>query len=155
MNRCLRLFSGLTSIAQFKEKQIVILLNKLDLFKQRIAETPVAKYFPNYSGGSNYNTACKFFADEFAKQDQRPDGKLCIFSTSAVDEDDFKKTYGSILPFLVEKGKTDVGPASSDLDLNDAVDYRCRGSKRKPRRFEEKATWKKTCDGSIARGDGD
>ena len=45
-------------------------------------------------------TACTFFADEFVKRDERPNGSLRIFNTSAVEPKIFKDTLDQIKPFL-------------------------------------------------------
>ncbi|KAK4692855.1 hypothetical protein P7C71_g4429, partial [Lecanoromycetidae sp. Uapishka_2] len=102
MDKSLLLFQEFTKLEELRYVPIVILLNKWDLFKQRIVDTPISDTFPHYCGSMGAVTACNFFADEFVKRDERPDGTLRIFNTSAVDSRVFKDTLEQIRPLLVQ-----------------------------------------------------
>lgn len=44
---------------------IILFLNKVDLFKQKLARSPLANYFPDYSGGNDVNRAAKYLLWRF------------------------------------------------------------------------------------------
>lgn len=44
---------------------IILFLNKVDLFKQKLARSPLSNYFPDYSGGNDVNRAAKYLLWRF------------------------------------------------------------------------------------------
>lgn len=103
MDESLLLFEEVTRLAELRNVPVTVLLNKWDLFKQRIIDTPISDTFPHYCGSMNAITAGKFFADEFVKRDHRPSRALRVFNTSVVDSRVFKNTLEQIRPSLVQR----------------------------------------------------
>jgi guanine nucleotide-binding protein subunit alpha len=44
---------------------IILFLNKVDLFKQKLSRSPLSSYFPDYSGGNDVNRAAKYLLWRF------------------------------------------------------------------------------------------
>jgi len=44
---------------------IVLFLNKVDLFRQKLKKSPLGEYFPDYSGGDDVNRAAKYLLWRF------------------------------------------------------------------------------------------
>jgi guanine nucleotide-binding protein G(i) subunit alpha len=44
---------------------IILFLNKVDLFKAKLARSPLGNYFPDYSGGNDVNRAAKYLLWRF------------------------------------------------------------------------------------------
>ncbi len=106
MKESLLLFEQITKLEEVQAVPILLFLNKVDLFKQKMIQTPICDTFPEYSGSLGCVTACNFFAEEFVKCDERPMGILRICITSAVDPKMFEDTVESIKPLVVaEKSK--------------------------------------------------
>lgn len=103
MDESLLLFEEVARLEELQNVPIIVLLNKWDLFKQRIVDTPISDTFAQYCGSMGAVTACNFFADEFVKRDERPNGALRIFNTNAVDSKTFKDTLEQIRPSLVRE----------------------------------------------------
>ena len=93
-------FAALTKRASFQLNPFIVLLNKFDLFKKYLPSKPVRDYFPSYHGSPDPSLACRFFADEFVRLDERPNASLRIYTTSAVDQDSFKPTIDSMIQWL-------------------------------------------------------
>jgi len=100
MNDSLHLFDEITNLEELRNVPITILLNKWDLFKHRIVNTPISDTFPNYCGSMGAVTACNFFADESVKRDEQPNGALRIFNTCAVESRIFKYTPEQLRPIF-------------------------------------------------------
>jgi hypothetical protein len=79
MDESLHLFEKITKLEELRSVPIMVLINKWDLFKQRILDTPISDTFPNLCRSMGAVTACNFFADEYVKRDERPNGSLRIF----------------------------------------------------------------------------
>ena len=103
MKESLILFEQITRLEEIKAVPILLFLNKVDLFKEKLIQTPICDTFPEYSGSLGCVTACNFFAEEFAKRDERHMGALRICVTCAVDPKIFQGTVESIKSLLVAK----------------------------------------------------
>ncbi|RYP89224.1 hypothetical protein DL770_004522 [Monosporascus sp. CRB-9-2] len=61
----LMLFESVVNSVEFHRSSIVLLLDKVDLFKQKLPRSPLADYFPDYSGGSDVDKAAKYIFSRF------------------------------------------------------------------------------------------
>jgi guanine nucleotide-binding protein G(i) subunit alpha len=57
MEESLNLFEQHINNEHFKEKQIYLVLNKIDLFKKKIKNAPLNKFFKDFEGGDNFESA--------------------------------------------------------------------------------------------------
>lgn len=102
MEDSLSIFESLMKHDKLRTLPVILLLNKVDAFEERIKKTPVSEYFRTCPKNADYVTACKFFSDQFAKLDERPEGALRIFVTSALDREVFENTLQTIRPILIQ-----------------------------------------------------
>jgi guanine nucleotide-binding protein subunit alpha len=76
MQEALMLFESICNSQWFIRTSIILFLNKIDLFKQKILVSPVKKYFPDYQGDpKNYKHAAEYFQENF-KRLNRNAGKV-------------------------------------------------------------------------------
>ncbi|KAK0509514.1 hypothetical protein JMJ35_007908 [Cladonia borealis] len=101
MEESLIIFEQITKLEEANAVPILLLLTKVDLFKKMMIQTPICDTFPEYSGSLGCVTACNFFANEFAKRDERHMGTLRVCVTCAVDPTMFEGTVESIKSLLV------------------------------------------------------
>lgn len=59
------LFDSVVNSRWFMRTSIILFLNKVDLFKQKLARSPLGNYFPDYSGGNDVNRAAKYLLWRF------------------------------------------------------------------------------------------
>ena len=59
------LFESVINSRWFRRSTIVLLLNKVDVFKSRLAKTPLEAFFPEYTGGSDVDKAVAFVSNRF------------------------------------------------------------------------------------------
>ena len=57
------LFDSVVNSRWFMRTSIVLFLNKVDLFRQKLKKSPLVEYFPDYSGGEDVNRAAKYLLD--------------------------------------------------------------------------------------------
>lgn len=72
MQEALMLFESICNSQWFLKTSIILFLNKIDLFKQKISHSPVQKYFPDFQGEANYKVAADFFAENFKRLNRNP-----------------------------------------------------------------------------------
>lgn len=65
MMESLVLFDSVVNSRWFMRTSIILFLNKVDLFKQKLAKSPLSTYFPDYSGGNDVNRAAKYLLFRF------------------------------------------------------------------------------------------
>jgi len=59
------LFDSVVNSRWFMRTSIILLLNNVSIFKQKLARSPLSNYFPDYSGGSDINRAAKYILWRF------------------------------------------------------------------------------------------
>lgn len=65
MMESLVLFDSVVNSRWFMRTSIILFLNKVDLFKEKLARSPLGNYFPDYSGGNDVNRAAKYLLWRF------------------------------------------------------------------------------------------
>jgi len=65
MMESLVLFDSVVNSRWFMRTSIVLFLNKVDLFRQKLKKSPLVEYFPDYSGGEDVNRAAKYLLWRF------------------------------------------------------------------------------------------
>jgi guanine nucleotide-binding protein G(i) subunit alpha len=65
MMESLVLFDSVVNSRWFMRTSIILFLNKVDLFKMKLARSPLGNYFPDYSGGNDVNRAAKYLLWRF------------------------------------------------------------------------------------------
>jgi guanine nucleotide-binding protein subunit alpha len=62
MQEALTLFDSICNSRWFTNTNIILFLNKMDLFAEKLQKqmSPLETYFPEYNGGWDYEAACQF-----------------------------------------------------------------------------------------------
>lgn len=102
MKEALLLFETLMSLQWFKYSTIVLMLNKLDLFKQKIAVAPIAEFWPDFTGGNDFYAALCYFTQKFLDLNREPRRFIHVLYTDATNKEAFVETLRRIDDVLVE-----------------------------------------------------
>ena len=98
------LFESLVNGEWFKKKPIILFLNKVDLFTEKLAVSPISKNFPDYAGGdTNEKAAMEYFADRFRGINRTADREIYIHYTNATDTTLLKATMQSVQDMIVQR----------------------------------------------------
>jgi len=65
MMESLVLFDSVVNSRWFMRTSVILFLNKVDLFKQKLERSPLQQYFPDYTGGNDVNRAAKYLLWRF------------------------------------------------------------------------------------------
>jgi guanine nucleotide-binding protein G(i) subunit alpha len=65
MMESLVLFDSVVNSRWFMRTSIILFLNKVDLFKEKLGRSPLGNYFPDYTGGNDVNRAAKYLLWRF------------------------------------------------------------------------------------------
>ncbi|KAJ5103364.1 hypothetical protein N7532_003893 [Penicillium argentinense] len=104
MHEAMMLFESLVNGEWFKRKPIILFLNKMDLFKDKLAISPISKHFPDYTGpDTDFEAAYRYFAERFRGINRIPDREIYIHKTNATDTQLLKVTMDSVQDMIIQK----------------------------------------------------
>jgi len=72
MQEALMLFESIANSQWFLKSALILFLNKIDLFKKKLASSPIPYYFPDFVGDhTDPKVAAKFFQAKFKGLNRR------------------------------------------------------------------------------------
>jgi guanine nucleotide-binding protein subunit alpha len=106
MHEALMLFESISNSKYFEKSALILFLNKIDLFREKIAGgmSPINKVFPDYTGQVNdIEAGMEFFANKFRNLVRQPKKEVYVHYTNATDTDLLKKTMASVQDMIVQR----------------------------------------------------
>ncbi|CAG8495635.1 11056_t:CDS:2 [Paraglomus brasilianum] len=85
MQEALTLFDSICNSRWFVKTSIILFLNKIDRFREKLPISPMNKYFPDYEGGNNYDLACEYILNRFVSLNQSDVKQIYTHFTCATD----------------------------------------------------------------------
>ena len=108
LHESLLLFESLFTSPWFTESSVILFLNKLDIFRQKLVTSPMGGHFPEYTGGPDVKTAAKFILDKFRHANRR-NLDLYPHLTQATDTSNIRLVFSAIQATLIQKALRDTG----------------------------------------------
>ena len=97
MQEALMLFESILNLPWFRKSSIILFLNKIDLFKEKLAAKPIPQYFPDYTGAdADFNAASTYFANKFKGLNRTEGREIYVHYTNATDTNLLEKTMKSV-----------------------------------------------------------
>lgn len=124
MMESLVLFDSVVNSRWFTRTSIILFLNKVDLFRQKLGRSPLSNYFPDYSGGNNINRASKYLLWRFNQVNRAhlnlyPQYVLCKPSskpmltfrslTQATDTSNIRLVFAAVKETILQNALKDSG----------------------------------------------
>ncbi|GAN11045.1 guanine nucleotide-binding protein subunit alpha-3 [Mucor ambiguus] len=108
MLESLALFESIVNSRWFIHSSIMLFLNKVDVFKAKIAGSPLENYFPDYGGGNDANKAAKYILWRFLQCNRN---KLNIYPhlTQATDTSNIRFVFAAVKETLLQNALRDSG----------------------------------------------
>ncbi|XWW99388.1 hypothetical protein V2A60_007398 [Cordyceps javanica] len=108
MMESLLLFDSVVNSRWFMRTSIILFLNKVDIFKQKLTRSPLANYFPDYSGGNDVNKAAKYLLWRF-NQVNRAHLNLYPHLTQATDTSNIRLVFAAVKETILSNALKDTG----------------------------------------------
>ena len=97
------LFESILSLPWFRKSSIILFLNKIDLFKEKLAQKAIRDYFPDYSGrDGDEEAAATYFANKFRSLNRTEDREIYVHYTNATDTNLLKITMESVQDTIIQ-----------------------------------------------------
>mmetsp|Transcript_4882 Transcript_4882/g.7874 ORF Transcript_4882/g.7874 Transcript_4882/m.7874 type:complete len:352 (-) Transcript_4882:93-1148(-) len=106
MLESLKLFKEICNSKWFVDTAMIIFLNKMDLFAEKIKTVDLTCAFPEYTGGCDYDAAIQFIQEKFIAQNENPKKLLYPNVTCATDTKNIEVVFTVV----------------QDIILRDAID---------------------------------
>ena len=93
MHEQLEVFNLIINSRLLKNTQVVLVLNKSDVFKQKIQEKDLKICFADYDGDNSYSDAVAFIKNKFLQTSRTMQKEIDIHVTCAIDEQDAARVF--------------------------------------------------------------
>ncbi|KAI0473280.1 G protein alpha subunit [Xylariaceae sp. FL0804] len=105
MNEALMLWESIANSHWFTKSALILFLNKMDLFREKIASSPITAHgFVDYQGPpDDYKQASKYFMDKFRALNRNPEKEIYGHFTNATDTNLLKITMGSVQDMIIQR----------------------------------------------------
>ncbi len=99
------LWESIANSQWFAKSALILFLNKMDLFKEKLASSPISKHgFTDYTGDqADWKGASKYFMDKFRALNRNPQKEIYGHFTNATDTNLLKITMGSVQDMIIQR----------------------------------------------------
>ncbi|CAG8585517.1 1651_t:CDS:2 [Paraglomus occultum] len=109
MQEALLLFDSICNSQWFVNTSMILFLNKIDIFKEKIKYSRVRKYFPDYQGSSDdFKQASHYFKRRFQRLNRSTQKEIYPHFTNATDTDLLRHIMGSVTDIILTQNLRDL-----------------------------------------------
>jgi GTPase SAR1 family protein len=108
MHESLSLFADVLKMEWFNKSSIILFLNKMDLFKDKIQRSDIRVCFPNYDGGTDYDKGVTYIREKF-KSKATPERNLYFHVTCATDTENIRFVFSCVQDLLLSESLQRAG----------------------------------------------
>ncbi|KAJ3427181.1 guanine nucleotide-binding protein g(o) subunit alpha [Anaeramoeba flamelloides] len=108
INEALLLFDEICNSRWFIDTSIILFLNKIDLFEEKMKHADLNVCFKGYNGGCNFENGLKFIQNEFEKL-YKKDNPIFTHTTCAIDTENIKHIFEVIKNIVISNHSKDMG----------------------------------------------
>lgn len=110
MQESLALFDSICNSRWFVKTSIILFLNKIDLFKQKIETSDISTYFPDFTGRpGDVQAGCEYFSHRFQAMNQNPQKQVYVHLTCATDTSQIKFVLSAVNDIVIQANLRDCG----------------------------------------------
>lgn len=111
MEEALTLFDSICNSCWFVKTPIILFLNKIDIFKDKLSKVPLSKCFSTYNGGGDYNSACEYICSRFVSLNHSNQKNIYVHFTCATDTDQIRFVMAAVNDIIIQSNLRDCGLA--------------------------------------------
>lgn len=111
MQESLTLFSSICNSQWFVDTSIILFLNKIDLFREKLPKSPMQTFFHDYEGGDDYDAACDYILHRFVALNKSDTKQIYTHFTCATDTTQIKFVMAAVNDIIIQVNLRDCGLA--------------------------------------------
>jgi guanine nucleotide-binding protein subunit alpha len=109
MQEALTLFDSICNSRWFVRTSIILFLNKIDIFKNKLPVSPMSHFFPDYVGGADYNAACDYIVNRFVGLNRSDSKTIYSHFTCATDTNQIKFVISAVNDVIIQVNLKECG----------------------------------------------
>jgi len=109
MHESLKLFDDICNSKWFSEIPIILFLNKMDLFKEKIKKVNITEAFPEYDGPQSFPEAAEYIQNEFLAVNDNPEKGVYPHITCATNTDNIKTVFNAVKSIVLQAAISAIG----------------------------------------------
>ncbi|KAF9995594.1 guanine nucleotide-binding protein subunit alpha [Entomortierella chlamydospora] len=109
MQEALTLFDSICNSRWFVRTSIILFLNKIDRFKEKLPISPMRNYFSDYDGGDDYDQASQYILNRFVSLNMSDTKQIYTHFTCATDTNQIKFVMAAVSDIIIQTSLRDCG----------------------------------------------
>jgi len=109
MDEALMLFQEICNSRWFKNTSIILMLNKRDLFADKIKKVPLTVCFPDYAEGDDYDAGCEFIQEQFESKVKDGNKQIYTHITCATDTSNMRHVFMAVKDIVIRQSLAEGG----------------------------------------------
>ncbi|KAG0165526.1 guanine nucleotide-binding protein subunit alpha [Apophysomyces sp. BC1034] len=109
MQEALTLFDSICNSRWFTKTSIILFLNKIDIFKEKLPKHPLGESFPDFAGPETYDAASDYILNRFVSLNQSGSKQIYTHFTCATDTQQIKFVMAAVNDIIIQNNLRDLG----------------------------------------------
>lgn len=110
MQEALTLFDSICNSRWFVKTSIILFLNKIDIFKEKLPKHPLSENFPDFTGPeNNYDAASDYILNRFVSLNQSDTKQIYTHFTCATDTQQIKFVMAAVNDIIIQNNLREGG----------------------------------------------
>ncbi|KAK3829218.1 MAG: guanine nucleotide-binding protein subunit alpha [Benniella sp.] len=109
MQEALTLFDSICNSRWFVKTSIILFLNKIDRFKEKLPISPMSNYFPDYEGSDDYDEASEYIMNRFVSLNMTDTKQIYTHFTCATDTSQIKFVMAAVGDIIIQANLRECG----------------------------------------------
>jgi len=102
LSESLALFDQIANGDWFNKSLIMLIMNKVDLFKTKITKVPLKNFYNDYEGGEDFEKGIAYIENKFRDTNKFEKDRIFCFKSQATNSDTVKKILGEVTKTVIE-----------------------------------------------------
>eukprot|EP00298_Acanthocystis_sp_HF-20_P011583 c19463_g1_i4.p1 GENE.c19463_g1_i4~~c19463_g1_i4.p1 ORF type:complete len:346 (+),score=89.01 c19463_g1_i4:6-1043(+) len=103
------LFDHICNSKYFLGTAMILFLNKIDLFQEKLKKISLRTCFPDYEGGSEYSEACEFVQHQFVSLNLQEERQIYVHFTCATDTANIRFVFNAVKDIILAQSLKQSG----------------------------------------------
>ncbi|KAI8594954.1 guanine nucleotide binding protein, alpha subunit [Dissophora ornata] len=109
MEEALHLFDSICNSRWFVKTSIILFLNKIDRFREKLPISPLRNSFPDYDGGDDFDQASQYVMNQFVGLNLSESKQIYTHFTCATDTNQIKFVMAAVSDIIIQANLRDCG----------------------------------------------